>query len=196
MSKKSTLSTNELRYQSNLRTIRIAARGGRRAQLLANDTQEGTAILGEVKVKVKLTNAGDEILVRRGLLTADKIRSYEADALVDTGAIRSVLPVHVVKLLGLATVGKARATYANDSTENVDVTEVVGININGRRTTEETLVLGSEVLIGQTVLESLDLQVDCANNRVIGNPAHPDQPIIKIKGILESIGISRVALTS
>jgi clan AA aspartic protease len=196
MSKKSTLSTNELRYQSNLRTIRIAARGGRRAQLLANDTQEGTAILGEVKVKVKLTNAGDEILVRRGLLTADKIRSYEADALVDTGAIRSVLPVHVVKLLGLATVGKARATYANDSTENVDVTEVVGININGRRTTEETLVLGSEVLIGQTVLESLDLQVDCANNRVIGNPAHPDQPIIKIKGILESTGKSRVALTS
>ena len=50
-----------------------------------------------------------------------------------------------------------------------------------RRTTEETLVLGSEVLIGQTVLESLDLQVDCTNHRVIGNPAHPDQPMIKIK---------------
>lgn len=196
MSKKSTSNENELPSQSNLPTIRIAARGARRAQVLANDTQEGTSILGEVKVRVKLTNAGDEILVRRGLLTADKIRSYEAEALVDTGAIRSVLPVHVVKLLGLATVGKARATYANDSTENVDVTEVVGIDINGRRTTEETLVLGSEVLIGQTVLESLDLQVDCANNRVIGNPAHPDQPIIKIKGILESTAISHVAVNS
>jgi clan AA aspartic protease len=192
MTKKSTSNEHELPSQPNLPTIRIAARGARRAQVLANDTQEGT-ILGEVKVRVKLTNAGDEILVRRGLLTADKIRSYEAEALVDTGAIRSVLPVHVVKLLGLATVGKARATYANDSTENVDVTEVVGIDINGRRTTEETLVLGSEVLIGQTVLESLDLQVDCANSRVIGNPAHPDQPIIKIKGILESPGISQVA---
>jgi clan AA aspartic protease len=196
MEKKTTSSEDELRSRYNLRTIRIAARGGRRAQLLANDTQGGTAILGEVRVRVKLTNAGDEILVRRGLLTADKIRSYEAEALVDTGAIRSVLPVHVVKLLGLATVGKARATYANDSTENVDVTEVVGIDINGRRTTEETLVLGSEVLIGQTVLESLDLQVDCANNRVIGNPAHPDQPIIKIKGIFESTGISRVGIHS
>lgn len=194
MRKKTTSNEDELRSQYNLRTIRIAARGSRRAQLLANDTQEGTAILGEVRVRVKLTNAVDEAMVRRGLLTADKIRSYEADALVDTGAIRSVLPVHVVKLLGLATVGKARATYANDSTENVDVTEVVGININGRRTTEETLVLGSEVLIGQTVLESLDLQVDCANNRVIGNPAHPDQPIIKIKGILESTDISRFAV--
>ena len=196
MNKKSTSHENELPSQSNLSTIRIAARGARRAQVLANYTQGGTAILGEVKVRVKLTNAVDEALVRRGLLTADKIRSYEAEALVDTGAIRSVLPVHVVKLLGLATVGKARATYANDSTENVDVTEVVGIDINGRRTTEETLVLGSEVLIGQTVLESLDLQVDCANGRVIGNPAHPDQPIIKIKGILESSGISQVALHS
>ena len=196
MNKKTTSNEDELRSQYNLRTIRIAARGSRRAQLLANDTQEGTAILGEVRVRVKLTNAVDEAMVRRGLLTADKIRNYEADALVDTGAIRSVLPVHVVKLLGLATVGKARATYANDSTENVDVTEVVGININGRRTTEETLVLGSEVLIGQTVLESLDLQVDCANNRVIGNPAHPDQPIVKIKGILEPNGISRVAVVS
>ncbi len=196
MNKKNTSHENELPSQSNLSTIRIAARGARRAQVLANYTQGGTAILGEVKVRVKLTNAVDEALVRRGLLTADKIRSYEAEALVDTGAIRSVLPVHVVKLLGLATVGKARATYANDSTENVDVTEVVGIDINGRRTTEETLVLGSEVLIGQTVLESLDLQVDCANGRVIGNPAHPDQPIIKIKGILESSGISQVALHS
>ena len=37
--------------------------------------------------------------------------------------------------------------------EEVDIAEVVGIDIEGRRTTEETLVLGSEVLIGQTGLE-------------------------------------------
>lgn len=120
-------------------------------------------------------------MVRRGLLTADKIRSYEADAMVDTGAVRSVLPMHVVQLLGLVTVRKTRAIYANDRTEEVDITEVVGIDINGRRTTEETLVLGSEVLIGQTVLESLDLQVDRTNRYVIPNPAHPDQPITKVK---------------
>jgi len=125
-------------------------------------------------------------LVRRGLLTADKIRSYEADALVDTGAVRSVLPIHVVQLLGLAIVDKARATYANDAAEDVDVTEMVGITLLGRRISEETLVLGSEVLIGQTVLESLDLQVDCTNHRVIPNPAHPDQPVIKIKFLVES----------
>lgn len=137
--------------------------------------------MGEVKVQVKLINAGDEILVRRGLLAQDQVRSYTATALVDTGAVSSVLPMDVVKQLGLALIRKARAEYANGYKENVDVAEVVGIDISGRRTTEETLVLGTEVLIGQTVLERLDLHVDCANSRLIPNPEHPDQPIVKIK---------------
>ncbi len=124
--------------------------------------------------------------MRRGLLSADKVRSYETIALVDTSAIRSVLPAHIVESLGLATLGKARAVYANDSGEDVDVTEFVGIEINDRRTTEEALVLGSEVLVGQTVLESLDLWIDCMTRTVVGNPAHPDQPIIRIKACFVS----------
>lgn len=181
MEKQTTSSEDELRSQSNLRTIRIVAREVGGAELSANDSQEGNAPLGEVRVKVTLTNAGDEVMVRRGLLTADKIRSYEANALVDTGAVRSVLPINVVQRLGLATVRKTRPTYANDLTEDVDITEMVGFDLVGRRTTEEALVLGSEVLIGQTVPESLDLQVDCTKRRVIPNPAHPDQPVLKIK---------------
>ena len=92
-----------------------------------------------------------------------------------------MLPIYVVQQLGLALVRKTRAEYANGSQENVDVTEVVGIDINGRRTTEEVLCLETEVLIGQTVLERLDLQVDCVNNRLVPNPEHPDQPVLKIK---------------
>jgi clan AA aspartic protease len=185
MDKKTTSSEDQLPSQCDLRTIRVTPRSDM-ARRPANGSDGEKAPMGEVRVKVKLTNAGDEVLVRRGLLTADKIRSYEAEALVDTGAVRSVLPAHVVQLLGLAIVRKERATYANDATEDVDVSEVVGISLLSRRTTEEMLVLGSDVLIGQTVLESLDLQVDCMNQRVIGNPAHPDQPIIKIKTIFQS----------
>jgi clan AA aspartic protease len=137
--------------------------------------------MGEVRIQVVLTNAIDEGLVRRGLLTPDQVRKYSADALVDTGAVASVLPIHVVQQLGLATIGKARAEYANGFEETVDLTEAVSIAINGRRATEETLVLGSEVLIGQTVLERMDLLVDCVNKRVVPNPAHPDQPVLKVK---------------
>ena len=93
--------------------------------------RRGRRSLGEVRVKVKLTNAVDEALVRRGLLTADKIRSYEADALVDTGAVRSVLPVHVVQRLGLATVRQEQERLTLMTlTEDVDVTEMVGIDID------------------------------------------------------------------
>ena len=48
-------------------------------------------------------------------------------------------------------------------------------------TPSKRLVLGDEVLIGQTVLEKLDLHADCANRRLIPNPAHPDQPVSKVK---------------
>jgi len=181
MKEKTTSSKDQLRSPYAVRTIRIGARRASLFALSANDSQKGNTPLGEVRVRVTLTNAGDEVMVRRGLLTADKIRSYEANALVDTGAVRSVLPIQVVQHLGLAMVRKTRATYANDVTEDVHITEMVGFELVNRRTTEEALVLGSEVLIGQTVLESLDLQVDCTNRRVIPNPAHPDQPVIKIK---------------
>jgi hypothetical protein len=53
--------------------------------------------------------------------------------------------------------------------------------VMGRDTLEEALVLGDEVLIGQTVLEKLDLLADCANRRLVANPAHPDQPVSKVK---------------
>ncbi|WP_293296397.1 MULTISPECIES: hypothetical protein [unclassified Microcoleus] len=57
--------------------------------------------MGAVRVKVKLTNAIDEALVRRGLLNPNLLRVYEAEALIDTGAVRTALPADVVEYLGL-----------------------------------------------------------------------------------------------
>lgn len=137
--------------------------------------------MGEVRTRVKLTNAIDEALARRGQLPADRVRVYETRALVDTGAVRSVLPVHVVQRLGLELRGQRVAEYANGRREAVGVTEPLVIEIEGRDTLEEALVLGDEVIIGQTVLEKLDLFVDPINQRLVPNPAHPDQPISKVK---------------
>ena len=137
--------------------------------------------MGEVRVKAKLTNAVDEALVRRGMLQPEQVRTYEADALVDTGAVRTVLPQHVADRLGLAMRGQRVAEYADGRKEAVSVTEPLAIDLEGRDTLEEALVLGDEVLIGQTVLEKLDLFVDCQRQRLIPNPAHPDQPVTKVK---------------
>ena len=115
--------------------------------------------MGEVRVKIKIINAGDEAMFRRGKLSKEEICTYETDALVDTGAVPSVLPIDVVQALGLDIIRQELATYANNSSKNVDVTEPVTFVILGRRVTEEVLVLGDEVLIGQIALERTDLLV-------------------------------------
>ncbi len=137
--------------------------------------------IGEVRVKAKLTNAVDEAMVRRGLLKPEEVRTYEAVALVDTGAVRTILPPHVVARLGLAARGQRMAEYADGRKEAVSVTEPLVLELEGRDTLDEALVLGDEVLIGQTVLEKLDLFVDCQRRRLVANPAHPDQPVTKVK---------------
>lgn len=130
---------------------------------------------------MKLTNAVDEALTRRGQLSPDQVRVYETEALVDTGAVRSVLPPHVVQQLGLALRGQRVAEYADGRKEMVGVTEPIVIAWQGRDTLEEALVLGDEVILGQTVLEKLDVLADCARQQLVPNPAHPDQPVSKVK---------------
>jgi hypothetical protein len=68
---------------------------------------------GGVRVKAKLTNAVDEALVRRGMLQPGQVRTYETDALVDTVAVRTILPQHVADRLGLAMRGQRVAEYAD-----------------------------------------------------------------------------------
>ncbi|MBW4667246.1 MAG: clan AA aspartic protease [Cyanomargarita calcarea GSE-NOS-MK-12-04C] len=136
--------------------------------------------MGEVRVRVKLTNSIDEELVSRGLLNPNQLRFYEAEALVDTGAVRTIIPMELVQHLGLRIRGQQIAKYADGRQESVGLTTPVIIEIEGRETTEVTLVTGDEVLIGQTVLETLDLLVDCKNQRLVPNPEHPEHSILRI----------------
>ena len=137
--------------------------------------------MGEVRVKVKLTNAIDEGMARCGKINKDEIRTYEADALIDTGAVSSVVPLNVMKQLGVLSIGSRIAEYADGRKDRVDLTEPIVFDIIGRETIESAMVLGDEVIIGQTVLEVIDMFVDCTNQKLIPNPAHPDQPVVKIK---------------
>ena len=137
--------------------------------------------MGEIRTRLLLTNAVDEALASLGKLPLDQVRRMEVDAVVDTGAVSPVLPVHVVDQLGLLTRGNRVAQMADGRNEVVGVTGPVVFEIQTRNTIEEALILGDEVLVGQTVLEKLDLLADCANQRLVPNPAHPDQPVLKVR---------------
>jgi len=136
---------------------------------------------GQVQIPVKITNAIDEGMVRRGQLDTTKVRHCEVQALVDTGAISCVLPQTLVESLGLAYAFDYDVQYANGKQEKVNVTEPVLMEILGRKVYEECLVLGDTVLIGQTALEMTDLLVDCRRGQVIPNPEHPNKPVIMIR---------------
>lgn len=137
--------------------------------------------MGEVNVKVKLTNIRDALAENGKKSVRRKIRFLETNSVVDTGAVTLVLPSFVVEKLGLKRIDKQMAEYADGRIEEVDVTEPVFVEILGRRTSEEALVLGNEILIGQTILEKTDLFVDSRGRRLFPNPAHPNQPVSKIR---------------
>ena len=138
-------------------------------------------MIGEVRVKAILRNAGEEFLARRGRLPKSDVRQYEADALVDTGAASLIVPRFVVEKLGLELVGKKRAELVTGDIVILGVTEPIEAHLDGRTVTLDALMTGNEVLIGQMVLEATDMQVDCTKRRLIPNPAHPDGPVLKLK---------------
>jgi clan AA aspartic protease len=136
--------------------------------------------MGEVHVKVRLSNAEDIAMVDRGLLDPAKVRQCEVDAIVDTGATRSVIPQRIADQLGLPSHGESVATLADGRPIRVRRSGVIYFEIEGRDVPEDAYIMGDTVLIGQTVLELTDLLVDCTNRKVIPNPAHPDGPVLRI----------------
>ena len=136
--------------------------------------------MGQIHVQVTLTNYREALLARLGQLDASQVHRYETEALIDTGAVRSVLPPAVADRLGLLRLDRTEAKYANSGNEEVDVTEVFTVEIFGRRTMTTAMVLGEHVLLGVTVLEELDFALDPARQRLMPNQGTWDQPVFRI----------------
>ncbi|MEG4505504.1 clan AA aspartic protease [Microcoleus sp. F6_B4] len=147
---------------------------------LDRDLTQASKNMGAVRVKVKLTNAIDEELVKRGLLNPNLLRVYEAEALIDSGAVRTAIPVKVCEHLGLRIRSHEIAKYADGRQETVGLTGPIIIELGGRETIEAAMVLGDMVLIGKTVLETLDFLVDCQNQRLVPNPENPERPVLRV----------------
>ena len=126
--------------------------------------------MGKIIEKVKLTS----------LFNPNK--SVEVEAVVDTGATMVVLPKDIVEALELRKVREVKVRYANNKVETKPIYGVVTIELKGRSANLDVLVeeKGSQPLIGQVLLELLDLVIEPKTRKLIPNPASPEMPMMEI----------------
>jgi len=139
--------------------------------------------MGEVVVDIALENFIDRILMLENKLTTEKVRKHQMSAMVDTGAVMLSLPQDIIEKLGLNQVRKVIVTYADERREERDVFAAVHLTIGDRFLVTEA-VAGpplSEALIGQVILEELDMLVDCQNQTLLPRPESPVYPSLKMK---------------
>ena len=133
--------------------------------------------MGEVVVSVRLENPLDTHLARRGTLAAADVRSTTVAMVVDVGASSLVLPQDVVEVLGLDTIDTTIVEYADGRQDELPVAGPAQLEVLGRTRNFDCVVgrPGTEALLGQVVLEMLDLLVDCKNQRLLPRPDSPNR---------------------
>ncbi len=129
--------------------------------------------MGQVNTHIKVANWFDLERVASGE-RSEPVRTVEADALVDTGAVLFYLKASIVKELGLRPTRKVLSrTMANVSVERT-VFSPVDLEIKGRSGTFEVVEVPDTLpnIVGQIPLERLDWVVDLRGWQLIPNPEH------------------------
>ena len=112
----------------------------------------------------------------------DPEKSIEVEAVIDTGATMIVLPKNLVETPCLKKVEDVKVKYADGSVEEKEVYGVVKVELMGRVGNFDVLAEdeGAQPLIGQIVLERLDLIIEPSTKRLIPNPRSPEMPMIEV----------------
>nr|MBS0019213.1 clan AA aspartic protease [Gammaproteobacteria bacterium] len=111
------------------------------------------------------------------------VKPLEVDALVDTGAVVPLLGKDIVDRLGAQITRRAVVTLADDTSLVMDVAGPIIVEIGDRRSYFECLVAPvlAEPLMGQVVLEVLDLVVAPGKRTLAPRPESPAYPSYKLK---------------
>ncbi len=128
--------------------------------------------MGEVKAKCFIGNPLDV-----------SVKPLDVDAMVDTGAVMPLLGKDILDKLGAQVTRRAVVTLADDTSQEMDVAGPISIEISDRKSFFECLVgpVLVEPLIGQVVLEVLDLVVDPGRQTLTPRPESPAYPSYKLK---------------
>lgn len=139
--------------------------------------------MGEIKVQIELENFGDRYKFLKKEIQEKEIKRYRMEAIVDTGAVMLSLPQDVVEELGLNILRTVVVTYADERKEERPVAGTVTIKIGKRFMNTDCIVSPpeSEALIGQVIMEELDLIPDCQKRTLSPRPESPIYPSLKMK---------------
>ena len=110
-----------------------------------------------------------------------QVRRQTISGVVDPGAVTLVLPQSVVKQLGLLLGDRIKVRYADGRRAQRREAEGAYVELLGRHSTFSAIVEPKRetALIGAVVLETLDLLVDCRQQRLV--PRDPSGPIYEIE---------------
>jgi clan AA aspartic protease len=109
-------------------------------------------------------------------------KTKEVEAVIDSGATMLVLPKDIVSELGLEKIEEVKVKYATGHVEMKEIYGVVRLELKGRVGNFDILAEneGSQPLIGQIVLERLDLVIEPSTRKVIPNLRSPQMPMVEI----------------
>ena len=132
--------------------------------------------MGKVVTKALLSNDEDRVLIKNGQLTKEHLRQLECELIVDTGARAVRLPLSIIEQLGLPPTRKVTVTLSDGSRQERQLYGELRVQVGDRDHVFSCVAKpeGAPLLLGQLVLEALDLVVDCCQQRLILNPEAPD----------------------
>ena len=138
--------------------------------------------MGESLVDVALENTGDRELARAGYLSAADVRRATVKAVADTGAVMLALPEDIVARLGVEAVGSVACAYADGRRGERPVAGPLTVRIGDRSMPANCVVLpaGTDALVGQVVMEQLDLVADRVTGTLSPRPESPDRPLLRL----------------
>ena len=132
--------------------------------------------MGKVVTKAWLRNNQDLTRLADGRIAAEQVRQQEQELIVDAGGRVVGLPLSIIEQLGLPATRKVTVTLSDGSRQERQLYGELRVQVGDRDDVFSCVAKpeGAPLLLGQIVLEALDLVVDCGQQRLIPNPEAPD----------------------
>jgi len=139
--------------------------------------------MGTTFADIRLTNSEDLLLLRKGYVEKDEVRTVQVRALVDTGASLLTIPLSIQQKLGLNKIDEQNVELGDGSIITVDIVGPIELKFENRIAivTAAVLPLEVEVLLGVIPLEYMDVLVDPRRQRLVVNPQSPDKARMYLK---------------